>query len=86
MAQQSVARPFHEADFDDDARLHLHEARLYRSLDVPVISVPSATQRAAANGFYVLRIRGQDDIRAEHHVWRRTAFVQDPTEALSAPL
>jgi hypothetical protein len=58
---------------------HLHQARRYRVLGVSAVSVPSATQRGAANGFYLLRVSG-DDFRVEHHVWRRTAFVVDPSE------
>ena len=72
-------------DLDVIVHGHLHVPRIYRFHGVPVVSVPSMSQRGARNGFYVLRFV-DGDIRADYHQWARTGFAFDQSSALSCSL
>jgi len=80
---ESVAKLLTEFQIGMVLHGHLHSPALYNHDGVQVIAATTTTQQDAKNGFFLLKVFDNGELRAEHHVWNGAAFAADPAGSLN---
>ena len=65
---------------------HMHIAGLYNHGGIQVVSATTTSEQNGPNGFFLLKLLGTGEIRAEHHSWTGKRFTADPDASLTKQL